>query len=439
MFDYQAFVSWFRESSPYIHAHRGCTFVVCFGGEVVQDSGFVSLVQDFALLNSLGIRLVLVHGIRPQIEQRLSQRNIESRYAKGLRITDSVALQCVKDAAGMVRVEIEALMSMGVANSPMAGARIRIASGNFVTAKPLGIIDGIDFGYTGEVRRIDDQAIIEKLEQKNVVMLSPIGYSITGEVFNLSAEMLATSVATAVKADKLILLMEQDCINVKDAEKIHQLTTDQAQDIVDQQTALFPEIKQQLAAAIKACQTGVKRVHLVSRKTEGALLLELFTRDGIGTLVSSTPFERLRTASINDVGGILDLIRPLERSGVLVARSRENLEMEIESFAVLERDGLILGCAALHTFSSQKMAELACLALHPDYHGEMRGERLLSHVESEAKALGLKKLFVLTTQTSHWFMEREFENSSIHQLPVERQSLYNYQRNSKVLVKNLSA
>lgn len=432
-----AFVRWFRDSSPYIHAHRGRTFVVSFGGEAVADALFASLVHDFALLNSLGIQLALVHGIRPQVEQRLRARGGQMRYANGLRITDAQALECVKEAAGTVRVEIEALLSMGLANSPMAGARIRVASGNFVIAKPLGVRGGVDFGHTGEVRRIDTEGIRAKLDQGDVVLLSPVGYSPTGEVFNLSAEEVTTAVAIALAADKLLLLTEQDCFSPAEGRSLQQLTTAEAAALISAQGGLTEEVVPHLKAAITACDRGVERVHLLNRHIDGAILLELFTRDGVGTLVSSSPFEEIRPATIGDVGGILDLIKPLEESGTLVKRSRERLEMEIDDFTVIERDGMIVGCAALHPFSDDRMGELACLALHADYRGERRGERLLTHIESKARALGLHELFVLTTQTTHWFRERGFEPAPIGDLPMARQSLYNYQRNSKVLMKVL--
>jgi len=406
---------------------------------MIADMAFRSLAQDLTLLNSLGIRLVLVHGIRPQIEERLKIRNIKSRYKNGLRITDELALRCVKEAAGIVRVEIESVMSMGISNSSMAGARMRIASGNFVVAKPLGVIDGTDFCHTGEVRRIDEQAIREKLDQHNVVMISPIGYSPTGEVFNLNAEMLATSVATAINADKLILMMETDGLKIGGSEKLSQLTTQEAGDLLRRQTVLPMEIERHLKAAISACESGVDRVHLIHRKIEGVLLLELFSREGIGTLVSLTPYDILRDATISDVDGVMELIHPLECEGVLVERKRENMEIEIEKFSVIERDGLILGCAALHMFPEQKMAELACLALRPDYRGGGGGERLLYHIEAKAKAMGLEQLFVLTTQASHWFRERGFETRDTQGLPIKKQMIYNSRRNAKVLIKKLSA
>jgi amino-acid N-acetyltransferase len=430
------FVRWFRASTPYIHAHRGRTFVVSFGGEALAQGAFAELAHDFALFNSLGVRLVLVHGVRPQVEQRLQMRGAELRYEQGLRITDGVALECVKEAVGAARLDIEALLSMGLANSPMAGVRIRVASGNFVVAKPLGVRGGVDFGHTGEVRRVDAEGLRCKLEQGDVVLLSPIGYSPTGEIFNLSAEEVATAVAIALRADKLLLLTEQDCRNHLAAGEIRQLTLREAEQLL-QTGGLAPEIAPHLRAATTACKAGVERAHLLNRRIEGAILLELFTRDGVGVLVSAAPFEEVRPATINDVGGILDLIKPLEDSGVLVKRSRERLEMEIEDYSVIERDGAVIACAALHGFPEDGMAELACLALHNDYRGDKRGERFLAYLENRAKSLALKKLFVLTTLTAQWFHEHGFEPADLGDLPMSRQALYNYRRNSKVLIKSI--
>ncbi|MFM8330727.1 MAG: amino-acid N-acetyltransferase [Candidatus Methylumidiphilus sp.] len=435
-FELSRFVRWFRDASPYIHAHRGRTFVVSFGGEALADGLFDNLVHDFAVLNSLGVKLVLAHGMRPQVEQRLRARGHQMRYANGLRVTDAAALACVKEAAGTVRVEIEALLSMGLANSPMAGARIRVASGNFVVAKPLGVRDGVDFGHTGEVRRVDVEGIRAALDRGDVVLLSPIGYSPTGEVFNLGAEEVATSVAAALRADKLLLLTEQDGVSA-DGSAIRQLTTEEAERLLQSGDGLDAAFAPHLRAAVHACRNGVRRTHLLNRRTDGATLLELFTRDGIGTLVSLSPFETLRPAEIKDVAGILELIRPLEKKGVLVKRTREHLETEVHDFSVIERDGLIIGCAALHPYLPEAMGELACLALHPDYRGDDRGERLLEHVEAKAQRLNLRKLFALTTQTAHWFREHGFAPATVGDLPAARQACYNPQRNSKILLKGL--
>jgi amino-acid N-acetyltransferase len=431
------FVQWFRTATPYIHKFRGKTFVIAFGGEVVSEGQFVALAHDLNLLNSLGVRLVLVHGARPQIEEELTERGAEIRYVNGLRVTDEAALKCVKEAAGTVRVDIEALLSMGLANSPMAGADIRVGSGNFVTAKPMGVRNGIDLMHTGEVRKIDATGIRRRLDQNDMVLLSPLGYSPTGEVFNLSLEDVATATAIALDADKLIFLMNTSGVTDDSGELLRSLTTQEAEAALARPKELMEDVDFYLPCAIRACRNGVSRVHLISRHVDGALLQELFTHEGIGTMVAEDMLETLRPATIDDVGGLLALIEPLEAEGTLVRRSRERLEMEIGRFTVLEYDGLIIGCAALYPFPEEQAAELACMAVNRDYRGAGRGEALLEYMQVEALGKGFRKLFVLTTRTAHWFVERGFTEAGVETLPKAKQGLYNYQRRSKVFVKTL--
>jgi amino-acid N-acetyltransferase len=430
------FVDWMRQATPYIHAHRGRTFVIAFGGEAVADARFPNLVHDIALLHGFGIRLVLVHGARPQIESRLASRGAQQRYVNGQRVTDATALACVKEAAGVARVEIEALLSLGLANSPMAGVRIPVVSGNFVTARPLGVIGGVDHGHTGAVRRVDHRTLRAMLGQGAVALMPPLGYSPTGEVFNLSAADVARGTAVALGADKLIFLVEHAGTAETDRLAPNLLARD-VDDLLTGNPALSEEIAACLRAGADACRNGIRRVHLVARRQDGALLRELFTRDGSGTLISAEPFEDLRPARIDDVAGILELLRPLEERGVLVRRSRERLETEIDRFVLTERDGLVTACAALYAYPSDGMAELACLAVHQDYRGARRGDRLLEHMEELARARQIRRLFVLTTQTAHWFQERGFQPARLDELPMEKQVLYNFQRNSKVFVKSL--
>ncbi len=425
----QQFIDWFRSASPYIHAHRGNTFVICFGGEAVQDHNFPNLIHDIALLNSLGIRLVLVHGIRPQIEQGLYLQGKKSKYVNNTRITDEIALKCVKAACGEVRAEIESLLSMGLTNSPTTNFSICVTSGNFITARPIGVRNGIDFCHTGEVRDIDITTISKRLDDECIVLVSPLGYSPTGEAFNLLTEEVAAAVAIGLQTNKLIYLTENEGLFTKNGQLLRQLTLAEAQK--------QPNYDNQLKNAVQACKNGIQRVHLLSRHIEGALLLELFTRDGIGTLVSANPYENIRNATIDDVGGILELIKPLEKSGILVRRSREKLEMEINYFIVQERDGMIIACAALYHFMEEEIAELACLAVNKDYYGENRGGTLLNFLEQKAQQLKIKQIFILTTQTAHWFQERGFKIANLQDLPVERQKIYNYQRQAKVLIKQL--
>lgn len=429
------YVKWFRNSAPYINAHRGKTFVLMISGEAIAHDNFANIIHDIALLNSLGVKLVLVHGARPQIEERASLRGVASRIEDDLRITDALTLECVKDAAGSLRAHIEALLTMGLANSPMHGSQIRVCSGNFVIAKPIGIRSGIDFEHTGTVRRIDKSGIEKQLSDGSIVLLSPIGYSPTGEVFNLSLEDVATQTAITLKADKLLVFSEQNGLLDNAGQLIQNCAVSELDQLLN---ASNNEDCAQLIRAISlSVKNGVDRCHCVSFADDGALLQELFTRDGAGTLVAKDHYEQLRPATIDDVGGILELIEPLEAEGVLVKRSRELLENEITQFTVIERDGMVLACAALYPYVDHASGEIACVATHPDYRGEDRGERLLAALELAARKLQLQTIFVLTTQTAHWFQEQGFVSAGQQQLPEQKQRLYNLQRNSKVFVKTL--
>ncbi|MFH1604730.1 MAG: amino-acid N-acetyltransferase [Pseudomonadota bacterium] len=429
------FVAWFRSAAPYFNAFRGKTFVIAFGGEVVADGKFAVLTQDINLLRSTGIRLVLVHGSRPQIEAQLKQRNARSRYHAGMRITDAVALECVKEAAGLLRVELDALLSQGLPNSPMAGAAINTVSGNFITAQPMGVLEGIDLQYTGTVRKIDAAAIESCLAANNLVIISSVGYSPTGEVFNLSMEDVAVATAKALKAAKLVFLSDAP---VEDAHGrlMPELSAQEADALLARGKNLTPDTRLYLTHAVEAVRAGVARAHVVSHKVDGALLLELFTHGGSGSMITADKVERLRPASIDDIGGILQLIEPLEAEGTLVYRGRELLEREVKCFFVIEHDGVIVGCAALYPLAN-KSAELAALAVRPEYRGKGYGEKLLDHGEVEARQLGFKKLVVLTTSAAHWFIERGFAAAAIGALPEPKKSLYNWQRRSKVLLKKL--
>jgi amino-acid N-acetyltransferase len=431
-------VDWFRQSAPYIHAHRGRTFVILFGGEAVEDSGFANLIHDVALLGSLGVRIVLVHGARPQIERQLTTLKVKSKFADNMRITLNENMPAVEQAVGQVRMSIEAQLSMGLPNTPMAGASLRVVSGNFVTAQPYGIHNGIDFCQTGNVRNVDASAIKQHLKNDNVVLVSPIGYSPTGEIFNLHAEDIATETAIALNADKLIFVMENNRVTDSEGNLLQQLDLPQAEAWLKNYNGDDKETQIHLNNAAQACRGGVRRVHLLSRQVDGALLQELYTRDGIGTLVTAETYEGLRHAVIDDIGGIMELISPLEEKGVLVKRSREQLELDTNNFTVIERDGMIIACAALFTFAETEAAELACLAVHPDYQAHGRGDDLMQHIEWQARKKHMKKLFTLTTQTMHWFIERGFVECNIDELPIEKKSLYNYQRNSKIFCKQLN-
>jgi amino-acid N-acetyltransferase len=429
------YVNWLRHASPYINAHRDCTFVVMLPGEGVAHPNFGNIIHDLVLLHSLGVRLVLVHGSRSQIEARLTERGLTPHYHRDLRVTDGPTLECVIDAVGQLRITIEARLSMDMAASPMQGARLRVASGNFVTARPIGVVDGIDYHHTGEVRRVDRKGISRLLDERSIVLLSSLGYSPTGEIFNLSCEDVATRAAIDLGADKLLLFGAESGLLDETGKLVRELRPQQIPQHLQRLNGSYQA--ELLDAAAQACSGGVRRSHIVSYTEDGALLSELFTRAGNGTLVAQEQFESLREATIEDVGGLMELITPLEDQGILVRRSREVLEREVEQFSIVEREGLIIACAALYQIADSDFGELACLAVNPAYRHGGRGDELLERIENRARAQGLKTLLVLTTRTAHWFRERGFTPSSVERLPAARASLYNYQRNSKVFEKAL--
>ena len=431
------FIDWFQSVAPYIHAFRGKIFVIAFGGDLVADGRFFDLTHDLNLLAALGVQLVLVHGARPQIGARLQERRHKTRFHKGLRVTDDVALIAAKEASGRLRVEIEALLSMGLPNSPMAGADIRVASGNFITAKPLGVLDGVDYMHTGEVRKVHAPAIHKRLGDNELVLLSPLGYSPTGEVFNLALEDVAASTAIALGAEKLIFMMDTPGVTGSRGELMRELTVKQAKSRIARAGKAETDVQFYLPWAVRACDQGVKRAHLISGHIDDSLLLELFTHKGVGTLITPDPIQTLRFARSDDIGGVLRLLEPLEAEGILVKRNRSRLESEIGRFVVVEHDGVVIACAALYPFPDEQAGELAGLAVHPDFRNQGAGERLLKEIEVRARRMKLKRLVVLTTRAEHWFVERGFTETDIEALPAPKRALYNWQRRSVVLVKRI--
>lgn len=434
-------VDGFRQSAPYVNAHRGKTFVVMLGGEAMIQPGFRSIINDIALLNSLGIKIVLVYGARPQINQALEQHGLAAHYHNRIRVTDDDSFRLIKQVAGALQLDITARLSMSLSNTPMHNAQINVVSGNFVIAQPLGVDEGIDYHHSGRVRRIDVAGIRRQLDQNCIVLMGPVAASVTGESFNLTAEEIATQVAIKLRADKMIGFTDIGGIVDELGEIIAELMPNDAEVMMnnmEQRPGACTATLAFLHAAISASRAGIPRCHLVSNSINGALLQELFSRDGIGTQIVTEAAERLRAATINDIGGILDLIRPLEQQGLLVRRSREQLEMEIDQFVVIERDGLVIGCAALYPFPEDNVGEFACLAVHPNYRDADRGTLLLKNIIQLARQRKYYTLFALTTRSIHWFLEHGFELKNVEDLPAKKQQLYNYQRRSKILALDLT-
>ena len=433
-------VEGFRHTVPYINAHRGKTFVIMLGGEAIEHENFSSIVNDIGLLHSLGIRLVLVYGARPQIDANLAEHHHEPTYHKHIRVTDTKTLELVKQAAGLLQLDITARLSMSLNNTPLQGAHINVVSGNFIIAQPLGVDDGIDYCHSGRIRRIDEEAIHRQLDSGAIVLMGPVAVSVTGESFNLTSEEIATQLAIKLKAEKMIGFCSSQGVFNDAGDIISELFPNEAQariEELEKEGDYLSGTARFLRGAVKACRSGVRRSHLISYQEDGTLLQELFSRDGIGTQIVMESSEQIRRATINDIGGILDLIAPLEQQGILVRRSREQLEMEIDKFTIIQRDNTTIACAALYPFPEEKIGEMACVAVHPDYRSSSRGEVLLQRIAAQAKQMGLNHLFVLTTRSIHWFQERGFKPVDVELLPESKKLLYNYQRRSKVLMTDL--
>jgi amino-acid N-acetyltransferase len=437
------FVPWFRAVAPHIHAYHGKTFVVAIAGELIAAGKLNSFAQDLAIFHAMGIKLVLVHGFRPQVNEQLRSKGHEARYHNGLRITDAVALDCAQEAAGQLRFEIEAAFSQGLPNTPMANAIVRVVSGNFLTARPVGIVDGVDFIHSGVVRKVDSAAIRSAIDSGAMVLLSPFGFSPTGEAFNLSMEDVATSTAIALQADKLLFITEvpgiHEDLNDADSAIDTELALAEAERLLSQlpRPTVPTDPAFYLQHCVRACRGGVERSHILPFATDGALLMEVFTHDGIGTMVVDEKLESLREATADDIGGVLQLIEPFEQDGTLVKRSRTEIERDIGHYTVIEHDGVIFGCAALYPYPESRTAEMAALTISPNVQGQGDGERILKRIEQRARSQGLDSIFVLTTRTMHWFIKRGFAPADPDWLPEARKRKYNWDRRSQVLVKKL--
>ncbi|MCX7233544.1 MAG: amino-acid N-acetyltransferase [Burkholderiales bacterium] len=440
------FVPWFRSVAPYIHKFRNQTFVVGIAGEAIAAGKLQHLAQDLAMIQSMGVKIVLVHGFRPQVNEQLQAKGHAPRFSHGLRITDEVALDCAQEAAGQLRYEIEAAFSQGLPNTPMAGSTVRVISGNFLTARPVGILDGVDFQHSGLVRKVDTAGIMRTLDMGAMVLLSPFGFSPTGEAFNLTMEEVATSVAIALQADKLIFLTEVPGIRSRPTEpegEDNPVDTELPLAQAELLLAALPAAHQPtdtgfyLQHCVKACKSGVERSHIIPFAVDGAILLEVYVHDGIGTMVVDEKLESLREATVEDVGGILQLIEPFEKDGTLVTRSRTEIERDVGNYTVIEHDGVIFACAALYAYPEGRTAEMAALTVSPQVQGQGDGERVLKRIEHRARAAGLDSIFVLTTRTTHWFLKRGFVLVDPDWLPEARKRKYNWDRKSQVLLKKL--
>nr|CCA24022.1 aminoacid acetyltransferase putative [Albugo laibachii Nc14] len=437
-----SFTQMFRTMSPYINVHRGATMVIHLPGELIESPVFSAVMQDLVLMHTFGIRLLLVAGSRPQLNQQLTMRNLSPRYVSELRITGTEELQCAMKAAGLVRFHIESFLGRGIINSPGRTRQVNVASGNFITAQPVGVRNGIDYKHTGEMRRLNVPKVVSLLEHHDIVLISNIGYSPSGEVFNCLSEKVASKCASQLQSEKLIFLHDgEEMVDIRTNQRVQALIPAQTQEylaLTRSDTAVSRDFRLYLEQSHYACMHGVTRSHLVSRHVDGGLLQELFTRDGAGLMISKNMYEGVRMAKTSDIAGIMRLIQPLLDEDVLVSRNQEQIETNVDTFTVIERDGAIIACAALQLYEDE-FAEMACVAVDPSYRSLGKGNALLGFLLRKARSLGVDKVFVLTTRTSHWFMERGFETATIDQLPVSKRKTLDIKRQSKVYMMDISS
>jgi amino-acid N-acetyltransferase len=429
------YARWFRDSTPYISAHRGKTFVVLVGGDALAHDNLPNIVHDLALLHVTGVRIVLVHGARPQIDEALPESRFHTYGDVTRRVTERAMMPAIIGACAQLRARLEALFSTGLPSTPLHNTDIQLASGNLLVARPIGVLDGIDHGHTGQVRGVYVRAIHAYLDAGSIVLLSPVGYSPSGATYNLAAEEVAERVAVALKAAKLIAFDGEPYLKDLRGRRMTNIKPALLDKALNPATP--PQTRSRVLSLVRAVREGVTSGQLIGFADDGALLAELFTANGVGTQVGEHDLRMIRQATAADVRDIAEVIRPLEEAGVLVRRPRSRLEQEVDHFLVAEMDGYVVGCCAL--YPAGNVAELACVAVHPSHRGSSIGTRLLAQAEELARERGYQELFVLTTQTRDWFIEQGFVQGDINDLPAPRQQLYNYQRNSQILTKTIAA
>lgn len=395
----------------------------------ITEATLRKLVQDIVLLKAIGIKLVLVQNTRHNVATNTLLVKSHAKCHDGRLITTYELLGEIQAVANRFKEKISSLIGQTQYRTMNQSLLI---SGNFISAKPLGVNDGIDHKYTGNVRRINSEAIKNQLQLGAIVYLDNLAYSPTGQLYNLESEELAAKVAVELKADKLILFGKDPYCTEKNGDRISEMTLENYSDL----STLSPDLDTRLQAAKLAVQKGVERTHLLGASVDGALLTELMTVSGSGTMIAANPAICIRQATANDLAGLVHLLSPLEEEGILAHRSRVCLEEDLRNFFVVEQDALIIGSAALIKLT-ESAAELAAMAVDPEKTEQEIGSRLMTQIESTAIEMGIQSLFVLTTKASDWFIERGFQEVDIDALPDNRRALYNHQRNSRILKKSL--
>jgi amino-acid N-acetyltransferase len=414
----------------YIPQFREKTFILAVDGAIVTDENFAALLLDVAVLRSLNIRVVLVHGASAQIKALAEEQKIQPSNLDGSGVTDAATLQLALTAANRLTHEILEGLS---AND------LRAASTNVITAHPMGIIQGVDHLFTGKVERVDVELLQSLLSQGVVPVIPPLGFDGDGRTYRVNSDGVAVAAAEALKAIKLIFITSQDGILVQGRLIRQMLVADLESVIALQKNDIAPEQLSKAIHAVAACKAGVPRVHIINGKVDEGLLAEVFSNDGIGTLIYANEYQQIRRAMKKDVRAIQLLTKEAVEAEELVKRSRAAIEKNLGDFFIFEIDKNPVACVALHVYPEQKKGELACLYVNPLHENRGIGRKLIQYVENKAREMNLTELLTLSTQAFTYFQSKAgFAEGTPDDLPPARREKYEQSgRNSKVLVKKL--
>jgi amino-acid N-acetyltransferase len=417
-----------REILRYVPQFRDKTFVIAVDGAVVEDDNFGNLLLDIALLRSLRIGVALVHGAGHQIRRLAAQTGQTPSNTDGTGVTDPATLELALTAANRVTHEI--LEGLSVVD-------LRGAYSNLLVAHPAGILQGLDYQLTGRVERVDTVGLQALLDHDIVPVIAPLGCDGEGHTYRLNSDAVAVEVAKTLRAVKLIFITGSEGVR-RGEELLRQLSVDEAEGILKRHCAEVPAVMvSKLEHAVRAARDGVPRVHIIDGRVEEGLLAEVFSNEGIGTLVHANEYQAIRPAHKRDVRAIFNLIRAGMEKDELMRRSRGDIERQVEDFFVFEVDGNPVGCVAVHHYPAEGKAELACMCVDAKYENQGIGAKLMHYAEDQARAAGARQLFLLSTQTFNYFMQKGgFRPGALDDLPPSRRERYERSgRHSQVLLK----
>lgn len=414
----------------YVPRYRERTFILSVDGAIVTEENFANILLDVAVLRSLSIRVVLVHGAAAQIARLGAERGIDPSDLDGTGVTDAATLDLALTAANRLTHEILEGLST---------ADLRAAATNAIVAHPAGIIQGVDLGFTGRVERVDADLLQTLLAQGIVPVVPPLGFDGEGRTYRVNSDSMAVALAGALKAIKLIYITTRDGLIVR-GELIRQISAGDLEALLQRsRDGFLPESVSKAQQAAAACRAGVERVHVINGHEDEGLLAEVFSSEGIGTLVHANEYQQIRAAKKKDLQAILALTRKGVEAGELVERSRASIEKALGDYYIFEIDKNPVACVALHVDAGGQTGELAHLYVSPSHEHQGIGRKLIQFVEARARELGLTQLYALSTQAFAYFQSKAgFSEGTPDELPALRREKYDKNgRRSKVLVKHL--